>query len=289
MITLFADTDSDITPTLAKELNLKLISMPYIVDDQEIYPYETWEEFDEHGFYDMLRGGKIPTTCGLSPAKYISYFRPEFEKGNDILYVHFSAAMTMTFDAMDAALEELKKEFPDRKFYRIDTKAITAFSYAVVLQIAKLFNEGKPVDEIIKLSKDIVDHQAAYFYANDLKFFKKSGRVSGIKAFMGDLIGVKPIISIGDDGKMGQIGKASGRKNAVKFLLDKMVELGDHITDYPIIIGHSDVLNLAQEFGEEVKAKFGDKCDIHYVTVNPTAGSHCGPNAVGVSFHAIHR
>lgn len=123
MLSLFADTDMDVTLEEAKEKNIHLISMPYIIAEEDIYPYVDWKSWEPRAFYDMLRKGTIPKTCGLSPAQYIDYFEPEFKKGNDILYVHFSATMSGTFGAMNIALNQLKETYPERKFYEIDTKA----------------------------------------------------------------------------------------------------------------------------------------------------------------------
>ena len=90
MFQLFTDTDTDITPEVAAEYGYKLISMPYVVDDKEIYPYEDFEEFDSKTFYDMLRKGTLPSTCALSPTKYVEYFEPTLKEGKDILYLGFS-------------------------------------------------------------------------------------------------------------------------------------------------------------------------------------------------------
>ena len=103
MFQLFTDTDTDILPKEAAEFGYKLISMPYIINGVETYPYEDFEEFDEHGFYQQLREGTVPTTCALSPVRYKEYFEPTLKEGKDILYVHFSAAMTGTFNAMKPA------------------------------------------------------------------------------------------------------------------------------------------------------------------------------------------
>ena len=53
MLILFTDTDTDMTPSLAKEYGYHLISMPYIIDDKVIYPYEDFEEFNYKEFYEM--------------------------------------------------------------------------------------------------------------------------------------------------------------------------------------------------------------------------------------------
>ena len=285
MFTYFTDTDTDITPEEAKKIGFKLISMPYSINDKDIYPYT----FNSHEFYDSLRKGTLPKTFAISPEKYKSYFEPEFKKGNDILYVSFSKAMSGTFNAMNIALEELTELYPERKFYQIDTKGITIMSNIIVKEIADMLNSGKTVEEIVEWSKTEVLHYATYFFADNLSFFRKSGRVTNLKGFMGDLFGVRPILNMNADGMMTNIDKTKGRMGAILKLVDYVKELGDDVANYRIIIGHSDNLELAQKLEAELKKVFGDNLKIEYVIVNPTAGSHCGPDGIGVAFHSTRR
>ena len=290
MLYLFVDTDCDITKKIAEEYDVGLISMPYRIGDQEIYPYQDWEEFDSHAFYDSLRNGTLPTTSGLSPKQYYDYFQPHFAKGEDILYVHFSSAMTGSFEAMKIALEQLNEEYPGVRFETIDTMGITILGYAITMEVLKRYKQGATIDELLEFGKNEVMHFACYFFADDLKFFARSGRVSKISATMGNLIGLKPIISMGGDGKMGATGvKASGRRGALKLMLNYIDTLGDHIKDYIFIVGHNDSPVLAQKLKEMIQEKYGEDLKIEIVCTNPTAGSHSGPDGVGVCFHAIHR
>lgn len=289
MFVLFTDTDTDLTPVEAKHYGYKMISMPYIVNDQEIRPYVDFKEFNFKSFYNSLRNGLLPTTCGLNSEIYKQYFEEEFKKGNDILYVHFSKAMTCTFDSMNIALEELKEIYPDRKVYTIDTKAITICSLNIVKEIGDMYLEGKTLEEILKWAETEVDHFAQYFYADNLKFFKRSGRVSNIAGIMGDLIGIKPIIHMSQEGKMVNVAKVKGRLKALQTLVKYIEDLGDDIENHRIIIGHTDAEEIAKLLEEMIKEKFGNNLRIEYAIVNPTAGSHCGPDGVGVSFHCKHR
>ena len=97
MLILFTDTDTDTTPEIAKEYGYNLISMPYSVGGKEIFPYEDFEVFDYQPFYAKLRKGIIPSTSGISPSKYMNYFEPHFQNGDDILYVHFSTLLKRAF------------------------------------------------------------------------------------------------------------------------------------------------------------------------------------------------
>ena len=288
MLKLFTDTDTDFTPELAAEYGYKLISMPYSIDAKTTYPYVDFKTFDAHAFYDTLRGGVLPTTSAISKEQYMNYFQEDFAQGNEILYVHFSRAMTNTFDAMDQAVAELKAQYPAARFEEIDTKGITTISYAIVREVGDLVKAGKTLDEILEWAKTEVDKFAMYFFADDLKFFRRSGRVSGLAATMGTLIGVRPLIHMSQEGKMVSVGTAKGRINAMTYLVDKVGELGDEIEKHRICIGHTDAPAIAQDIAQMIENKYG-KQDIVFVDVNPTAGSHCGPNGIGVCFHAKKR
>ena len=88
---------------------------------------------------------------------------------------------------------------------------------------------------------------------------------------------------------MVSIGKEKGRAKAIARLLSYMEELGDDAKNHSIYIGHTDADALVEELAAAMKQKFGEDIKYEVVVVNPTAGSHCGPNGIGVCFHAHHR
>ena len=289
MVKLFTDTDTDITLVEAKKYGYELISMPYLIDGVETFPYEDFDTFDYKTFYDTLRKGVLPKTSAISPNKYIQYFEKEFAEGNDILYVHFSRAMSGTFNAMDIAYQELKEKYPERKLHLIDTKGITILSNIIVKEIGDMFLAGKNVEEIMEWAEKEVDHYATYFFADNLNFFKRSGRVNNVSAAMGNLIGLKPILYMNEQGTMTNIGKERGRPHALRKLVEYVENLSVDIQNHRIVIGHSDALELAKKLGDMLMEKYGTNLNIDYVVVNPTAGSHCGPDTIGVAFYAKHK
>lgn len=289
MYTLFFDTDCDITPAIAERFHAKLISMPYAINGEEIFPYVDFKEYDAKAFFSELRRGTLPTTSALPEESYRQYFEPELKAGRDILYIHFSRVMSASFANLDKAVAKLLEKYPGRRVELIDTKGITLGSYSLCLQMGELYNQGKSIDEIKKWAETNVDKTAFYFFADNLKFFGKSGRVSGFAAFMGGMIGIKPIIYINEEGKMVSIDKAIGRKKALEKILNYVKELQEDIKSYPVIIAHGDAMPLVEEFSKMLKAEFGEDLDIIVEDINPTAGSHCGPDTLGVTFHAKHR
>lgn len=289
MFDLFIDSDEDVSLSFAKENNLKLISMPYIVNGITFKPYEDFEVFDSKTYYNMLRGGTLPTTCGISPQDYVNYFEPSLKEGKDVLYVHFSKKMSGTFMALDIAIEELKEKYPERRIVLIDTLGITINSYIQIRDIVKMYNNNASLDEIVSFHKNEVQHYATYFFADDLKFFRRSGRVSNLAAFFGGMVGIRPIIYMSKDGVMTNIGKVKGKTNAINALVKYVKELGQDVENHLIVIGHCDALELASLVSDALQKEYENKLNIEFVDVNPTAGAHCGPDTIGVAFYAKNR
>lgn len=289
MLVLFSDTDCEVTPAIAAEYGCKVISMPYSIDGETIYPYEDFDEFDYKTYYDSLRNGTLPTTSAVSMEKYIEYFEPIFANGDDILYVHFSVKMSTTFNNMNKALEILKEKYPERKFYTIDTKGVTVLGLIIFREIAEMYKAGKSLPEIKRWADAEIGKFTMYLFADDLKFFKRSGRVGGLAATMGTLLGIRPIIYINDEGQMVSIGKEKGRQKAIDRLLAYVDELGEDVTEHEVIIAHSDAEDIVEEIKSRLIEKFGEDLKIEIVMVNPTTGAHAGPSAAGIAFHSIHR
>ena len=88
---------------------------------------------------------------------------------------------------------------------------------------------------------------------------------------------------------MVSIGKETGRAKAIARLVKYVEELGEDVKSHRVVIGHSDALDIAAEAERQLKEKFGNDLNVLNVPVNPTIGSHCGPNAIGICFHAKHR
>lgn len=289
MLQLFSDTDLDLTPEKAREYGYKLISMPFSIDGETTYPYADCDTFDMHAFYEKLRNGVVPNTSAISEESYRNYFEPCFANGDDILYVHFSRKMSATFENMDRAVKSLKEKYPERKFYTVDTKGITILGYIIALCIGDMVKQGKGIDEILEWSEAEIDKYAVYFFSDDLKFFHQSGRVSGLAATMGTMLGVRPIIYMSSEGKMESIGKERGRQRAINRLIHAVEEIGDDVANHRVVIGNTDNREIAQQIADALYEKYGKNTDITIIDVNPTAGSHCGPDSIGIAFHSKHR
>lgn len=286
MSVLLCDSNCELWYTRVKELGLDYISMPYCYGGGE-YGYDLGENTDFKKFYDAVRGGTVPKTMALNPENYKEILTPYFKAGEDVLYISFSHAMSGTFAQLDAALKELKKEFPERKCTVFNTNSICLGAGIQVETAAELKQKGASDEEIIAFLKEFTNRVAVYFVVDDLMHLKRGGRLSAGAAVAGTLLSIKPMLTVNEEGGLNVIEKVTGRKKAVRALADKVIK-GLTGTEYSVYILDADCKEDGDKLAELIKAERSD-AKIVRQTVGSVIGTHCGPGTLGVIFIADER
>ena len=258
--------------------------MPYAFDDQE-YGYDMGKTHNSKEFYARLRSGEMPTTMALNPQNYLDIFEPVFARGEDILYVAFSSAMSGTFQFMRQAVDELLVKYPERKFTYADTLNISMGAGFIVYEAAKLHNSGASDEEVVEFVNSFRDEVAVFFTANDLMHLKRGGRISATSAIFGTALGIKPVLTVSKEGKVVALDKVMGRKKAIQSLLKHIETEGSELDKYPIWILHADCEDDAHMLEGKVRNIVGADANIIIQPVGPTIGTHCGPDTLGIIFH----
>lgn len=287
MYKLFCDSNCELWHTVVERLGLNVIRMPYIIENNE-YFYDLGKDTDFKAFYSAMRGGTVPKTSALNEYDYIEYFEPVLAAGYDVLYITFSHAMSATFMAMDMAVADLKKKYPDREIRAIDTKTISLGAGFIVYYAALKYGEGATMDELTAYVNELIPRTATYFAVDNFTYLYRGGRVSGISRVIGNLFGIKPILYFNEEGKIVTADKQKGFKKAVASLLSRLEEKGDDADKYKIFVLQADCEEVAQAFVADIKAKY-PAADVVLQPVGPVIGSHCGPGTLGLIFHAKER
>lgn len=286
MSVLLIDADGELWYTRQEELGVDCIKMPYAYNN-ETYYYDLGKNTDFRRFYDAVRGGTVPTTMALNPQEYVEILEPYFQKGEDVLYVSFSHAMSGTFDHLQTALKQLKEKYPQRKCTVFDTKSISLGAGIQMEYAAQLKNSGATDEEIISALEKFTDRVAVYFVVDDLNHLKRGGRLSGFAAFAGTLLQIKPILSMDAKGGLSVLQKVTGKKQALRTIADKVAaELTG--TEYSVYIVDADDPSEGDALANLVKEK-RPEAKIVRQAVGPVIGAHCGPGTIGVIFIADKR
>lgn len=285
MSVLICDSNSEVWFSRLEALGMDFISMPYLIEDKEYY-YDLGKNTDFSYFYGAVKNGAIPKTMALNPDDYKAYLTPYFERGEDVLYVSFSHAMSGTFNQLEVALKELKEIYPERKCTVFNTNSISLGAGIQVEEAGRLKKEGKSDEEILARLKDFTNRVAIYFVVDDLMHLKRGGRLTATAAFAGTVLGIKPILTIDKNGALAVYEKQMGKKKALRSLADKVI-VGAKV-EHPVYIIQADCEEDGDFVENLIKEKRPELTIIKQI-VGPVIGSHCGQGTVGVIFEAEQR
>ncbi len=279
------DSDSDLPYQIADERHIPVIRMPYAMDGQE-YMDENGREGEEKQkeFFDRMRAGSVPVTSCLSKLNYLEIFEPYLAEGKDILYIAFSSSMSATLQYAREAWADLTVRYPGRRLVICDTLSISAPMWLLVVEAHKMYENGASMEEIERYIQENRMKAQCWMTVDDLVYLKRGGRLSPTSAFFGTILDIKPIITIGRNGKMDAAEKTKGRKKALQLIVDRTVENIEDTEGKTIVIMHADAGEDARRVEEKLRAKLPGVSDIRIQMIGPVIGAHAGPGALAVTF-----
>ena len=280
---IMTDSCCDLTDQMARELELEVLPLTMTMDGKE-YPntldgrYITNEEF-----YKRLRAGKTSTTAAANVGQFEDAMRAVLGRGQDILCLCFSSALSTTYQSAVIAAENLAPDFPERTIRVIDTLSASRGQGLLVYLAAQKKKEGLTLSQLGDWVEDNKLHVCHWFTVDDLNYLKMGGRLSAGAAFFGSMLSIKPVMHTSDEGKLVPVSKVRGRKASLKALIDKIAELGIEPSEQVMFICHADCEVEARAVAEEMKARYGVK-EVYINYIGPVIGSHTGPNTMGIFF-----
>ena len=277
------DSCSDLPNTFVVDNDIEVIPLTVEIDGVSYAHYPDERELKITDFYRMLREKKVAKTSLINVGSFLAFFEPLIKEGKNVLYIGFSSALSGTLQSARTAAQELKETYPDAKILIVDTLAASMGEGLLVNYAVELRKAGKSIDEVATWIEENKLSLVHLFTVDDLGTLRRGGRLSDTKAIIGQILRVKPILHVSNEGKLVPIKKARGRQ----FSLDSMLELVDgKIEDAKnqlIFISHGDALGDAIYVGEKIKEKHQVK-DVLYNHIGPIIGAHSGPGTIAVFF-----
>ena len=286
--TVFTDGCSNLPNDLLKELNIRVLPCSYTLDGKEGVFDGNLEAFDTHAYYDKLRAGAVMKTSLINSQLFIDHFRPELEKGQDIVYVGLSSGVSGTLQAGKMAAEELMEEFPERTVYVVDSLGAAFGPGLLACRGADLRNEGKTASEAGKILDVEVKHLLQIFTVDDLNFLKRTGRVSGATAAIGTILNIKPLLWGDPTGHIVALSKCRGRKKSIEAILEIYRTRAIDAQNQRVAISHGDCPEEAQFLAERVCEICKPK-ELIICPHEPFTGAHVGPGMLALYFFGEER
>lgn len=285
MIRIFTDTSANLSDGFISQYNINVLPFTFTVNGAESDPTDT--RLRGSAFYNLLRDGVNVKTSSINVGSFIEHFEPVLAAGNDILYIGMSGGISGTASTAVVAARELREEYPQRKITVIDSLSASLGEGIIVLKAAQLINGGADLDTAALEVLNLRDKMCQCFTVDSIEYLRRGGRVSGAAAFIGGVLGIKPLLKGDREGKIVSHGKARGIKRALDMLAEDYNRL---VTDRNETVGiaHADNPDAAKYLAVKLKEK-GFKGELITACYEPVTGSHVGPGTVALFFFGENR
>ena len=285
---IVTDSSCDLTNEMANELELQVIPLSLTLNGKEYRNYLDERDITYQDFYAALTKECTVSTSALNTADVSDALEPILKEGKDVIYLAFSSGLSNTYNAARVAVEELRRQFPERKILVVDTKCASMGQGLLVYHAVQKKRAGASIEQVQAYAEQLIPSLAHWFTVDDLYFLKNGGRISGTVALLGSMLHIKPVMHASDKGKLESVSKARGRGNAIRALCEHMKKTAVNPKDQVVFISHGDCYDDAVLLADMIRREGGCK-EIHINYIGPVIGAHSGPATLALFFIAEHR
>lgn len=273
-IAIVTDSTSDLLDEIIKEYDINVLPLKVVYSDTEEYrdrveitPEDIYKRFDRD----------IPTTSLPSPEDTANLFKKlEGDGYTHVIVTTISTGLSGTMNM----IRNVAEDFKNMVFEIIDSKALTMGLGFPVLEGAKELKKSNDFDKTVQKIKDTIKNTEVYFVVKTLDYLKKGGRIGKVEGTIGELLNIKPIISIDKNGIYYTFKKVRGRKKSVQDIYNLVKEkASDKMVN--IAVAHGNAQEEAYGLLEKIKELKNVKHTI-FTQISPVMVVHTGPGLIGI-------
>ena len=216
-ILLLTDSASDLTPEDEARTGIRVLNLPVSVEGKE---YTDRVDLTPDEMYQILNTCKeLPTTAHLNMVDFAEAFQKAAEEGyTDIIYMGLNSHGSATYQSAllgKKLFYEHLPQYADVKIHLLDSLSYSyGYGYPLVLAAARR-DQGATAAELVDFIQDFLRHRELYFAMYTLQFAKRSGRIGAAASFVGEMLGLKPVMTF-EGGDNITAAKVRGEKNTIR-------------------------------------------------------------------------
>ncbi len=273
-IALVTDSTADLTTEMKNKFGVHVIPLKINFGGQSYFDGELTSE----EFYQKLSSAKeLPQSSQPSPGDFIALYEKLLNQYEEIISIHLSTALSGTANAARLAAETLQK-----KIHVVDSKNISAGIALMVVETARLIQEGMTGPSILEKLQLVRSNIETLFTLNTLEYLQKGGRIGRVSSLLGSLLNIKPIVRVDTDGIYTPVGKARSQNAALDHIIRQIQHLAAGRNIKSIAVAHGAAIEAANKLKTKLENAFEAKVT-YFIHVGSVIGVHTGPGTVGVA------
>lgn len=284
-IQIVTDSASDISREYQAQYNIRVMNFPITIGEKNLRD----GDIPHQEYYNMMDASPdLPVHSQLTVFDFEELYRDYANQGiTELFFISINSHGSATYANACNAKETFASEDPELAA-KMNIRVIDSTSYSAtygypVIEAAKMAQNGKDADKIEKYLTDWFSCCEVYLACYTLRYVKKSGRVSSAAAFMGELMGFKPVILLKNEGTK-VVAKPRGDANVVPKLADVTCSRIKKGSPYIIIHGRDD--KYAEEAAKELTKRLGYPPVDYVFRVGGVISANAGPDVVAAAFMA---
>jgi DegV family protein with EDD domain len=286
-IQIMTDSGSDIPKAYEKKHNIKILSFPISVGDRGFFDRDMTDAEYYNLILDSVKSSDYPKTAQLTVMRCVESYEEFYKAGiTDLIYTSIADLGSATFTNASKAREEFYEENPEAKgvfrIHIIDSGNYTGVYGWPVIQAAIKAEKGASAVDIIDYITDWCKYAEVNFGCYTLDFVKRSGRVSTAAAFVGEMLGLRPVIRI-KQAISTTTAKVRGDKAVVPKVVDITAERIIPGTPYVVIAGNDKPAE--DDMIKTITKRLGYPPEMTFY-VGAAVAANVGPCVVGTIFKA---
>ncbi len=285
-IKILTDSASDIPKDIEKKYNIGILCFHVTVGEKSFKD----RDIPNDEFYDLIVNSKVPPVHSqITAYEFGEVFGKYYNEGyTDLVYISIASKGSNTYSsslmARNAFYEENPKAQERFRIHIIDSGNYTGVEGYPVVQAAAKLSKGASVEEITAYVEDWCSCAQVTFGCYTLEFVKRSGRISTAAAFVGEMLGLRPVIKI-KDGISSTLAKVRGDRSIIPKIVELTAENMIPQTPYCVVYGSNRAVR--DEMEREITRKLGYPPEMSF-QVGAAVASNCGPVVIGTIFKEKH-
>ena len=273
-VRIVTDSAADIPPALAQELDITVVPLLVHMGGQS---YRDGVDMTGEEFYGQLRETKSVTTTSLPTLdSLVEAYRRLTGEGNDVLSIHLSSKLSGTFNA--ALMASTGDGVTPEAVEVVDSLTLSMGQGWIAVRSAQMAREGHSLDEVAEYAQSLVPRAHLFGVLDSLEYVIRSGRVGKLPGTVGNLLSIKPILTIKPNGEAVIREKVRTRNKALERIAALTAELGKLEA---IAVMHGDDEEGAAQL-TEMLSRLDLPQPVLVSHIGAVLGTHIGPCAVGV-------
>lgn len=278
-IKIVTDSTSYIADEYIKKYDIKLVSLNVIINgvsSREI-------DIENEVFYEEIKNSKeIPKSSQPIPNEMLNTFKEIVKDGDSIVGIFLSSKMSGTYSNANMIKDMILEDYPDAEIHILDSKTNCMQMGFAVIEAARTASEGKSINEVINAANHVINNSRFLFTPETLEYLKKGGRIGGAAALFGNVLQIKPILTV-VNGETSVFKKVRTRKKAIEEIVKTVLEEIESKGFGDIVVHHINCQEDGLKLAKALENKLGKKVDIQ--SIGPVIGVHVGPGSIGIAYY----